>query len=83
MNPWLRAYLDTLVYHDQTFRKITELEWQLNSIWCALEALNNDIKTLLLRTRGRGLYGGSARGQAEALKGRSHNWPQKTLGVEL
>lgn len=83
MNPWLQAYLDTLVYHDKTFNALREIEDKLWSIYCALEALNSDVQVLLLRSRGDGLFCRSTTKQDQTLSGRSHSRPKKKLDVEL
>jgi len=80
-NAWLRAYLETLVYHEETFRKLEELQIWVWHLTQAIEAMNDDMQVLLARSRGQGLYGGDARDQAEAL---SQTRKQKTFkGIEL
>lgn len=64
---WLRAYLETLVYHTETFNALRELQIQVAHLTRAMDVLYGDLQVLLRRTRGKGLYGGNAEEQAAAL----------------
>lgn len=49
-NAWLRAYLETLVYHEETFKALKRLEVQIYWQHCAIEAMHDDLDVLLRRT---------------------------------
>lgn len=66
-DPWLRAYTQTFIYHDQTVEALKNLEIRVWHLTCAIEALSNIMQVLLVRSRGDGLFGGSAKRQAESM----------------
>lgn len=82
---WLRAYLETLVYHEETFEALKELRTWVWHLTQAMEAMNSDMQVLLSRTRGRGLYGGDAREQAESMARRREGikLPKKQKGKRI
>lgn len=51
-NAWLRAYLETLVYHTETFNAVRELRIQVWLLTRAMGWLNDDLQELLRRTKG-------------------------------
>lgn len=49
---WLKAYLETLVYHEEAFRKLEELQTWVWHLTHAMGVMNDDLQVLLRRTRG-------------------------------
>lgn len=78
VNPWLDAYLKTLVYHEQTVEALKNIEHVLWWLTCACESQNHDLQILLTRSRRGGLFGGDAKEQAEAL-----SKPPRKKGFEV
>lgn len=66
-NAWLRAYLETLCYHTETFNALRELGERVALLTNAIDIVYDDVQVLLRQTHKKGLYGGDAKEQAGAL----------------